>query len=990
MTLLEIQSLAQSLKAAGMDSAVIKNAIANTLNASGTSWDDTVDVPKFGDDGVTVVDNTPTKISDVVNKLLSSDTQTDPNENWEQAKAEAAPKVKSKEAQDRLEADRIAAVPENEAQAAEERERINDNSPITAGVAQSGLGALFADLDKAKAKGLIQWVKNNVNLLTGNKNDEANRAAALNKLNILSKAKENGKSFTDALKDMFTPQELADLAKERKGKGTKELFNSLKTTYEADEFGENARKLAALTSKTRRAQNSVARNEERLADALQNPEDTNASATHKKWLRGENGGTAFDKATSDGTELSASLKAMMNNAVNMLEQGHGDILNKATNIATKAQYTTDDWLKYFSEHPEARFKNTANANTVNKKVLLLSQFDNDNPGGKKIVLAREADVENFLDALRQADKAPKIETDYTNLRTKATDDTDDVSRNKKILERYNQMFTTGDSRYVFQDQSVDKLIDRDDNGFVTETDRDKKRKSGYKIDDNYFRHLANIFKTAKPEELMEWYRGNGLSDGNSVASHLASLKTLGEDSTNKATQLGKDVIDLMYGIGGKDPAMDQGINLDSDLYDESTLRSLANKIRKLHDSNPDASIADIVKGGNVGDVFGKIHEGYGKDVLPLVRAFLKLDKYDKTKDDNLIDLGELRGDLDTNIQAVKNAIAAGDFSTIGKDMTPEYAQEVLDKLNTARQFLSTNKERNEMISDQVGRPSLDSLKSLADEDPEYFEKVSNDLMDAALELRAAKKSNADFDIINMLRDRVSELRSTQDYLKNTKVDLEAQAKESGKSYQEVLNDYLHPDWLEDDDERTIDKLLAKYDMMDNLKSLAGGNNINNKNVKYSTVAEVLDKLAGINPKLDNWKEKLQNYTAPLPKSQLLASQQASKDVLGLTPEEWSAWTNNNELFKSDTEQKRRNTARVGYKSKAGAYGADTDATKLAEDLQNADYTDNPEQKQAAFDKVAMENEKSAKPYTKHIEAKDRMDNAKSTLESVIDTLVGRL
>ena len=842
---------------------------------------------------------------------------------------------------------------------------------INPDISEGGKNALYADLDKAKDAGFIKQVDNNINRLAGKDNDTefANKV-----IQELVTSKNANKDFSHSL-SQDTLKELATRfpnTKTKEGKtvnNIKPILDGLKETYDHETFGLLKAKLNMLHSKGNTAENRLAREVERVKEA-ENPDIGSREAAARSVKPGSiakrEGVTAFDKAFAGGTEADAAKKALAQD-VNAYDEAFSNDPELAKQVrqsvteAEKPTYSVDQWLKYFEEHPGVRFHNQANVRTVNNGVLNLTAINKDADGKesmKAMPLIKEADVTNFLQALQQLKVKPEIKTEFTNLNTKNTDTTEDSSRNQKYVERFNEMFKTGDKFGVYADPTLKKKITRDENGFVTEYDRDPKKASGSNLRNaDYFNQLAGIMRDPK----------------NSVPN-LVELITAqhGKDAATKAKNLYNDITELNSVFG---PV------LTGDNIDPTTLRSFAGKFNRLRNDNPNMSLTDIFNKGDVSDVFGvKIHPKFtGNDKfsrLDLLKTALKLAKYKKDAAKEGIDFDALRSDLDDNIKAYKNSVTNNDFSSLPEGVDAGIANEVLDTLNTVRSYVDTPAEREAKLRGMfVNAPDKDSLKSLADEAPEEYEKAVADYKNAMNEYALAKENNADFDVINMLRKDVEEKRSKADYLKNTKVDILKRAEELGKPYQEVLNDYLNPDWDEDDMDLNIQKMLAEYDLMDELKASAGGN-IHNSNVKATAIANALDKLSGVDPRFEKWRDKLNNWSRPVAVSQLMSSP-TTAGMIGVTPAEWSAYSTNKGFFDSDTEQKRRNTTLTGQrKSAKGIAGADTLAlNKFAQQLQDMDYTDDTAGKQRLHDELHAENDKLKDPYTRDKDIEARLANA---------------
>ena len=981
MKLAELESIIAGLKAGGLDAEAIKRTLANILDTQKVSWKDKIDVPKFGDDGTTVVEMLPMTIKDIVDSRVSDSKDIDPNESWEEAKSEAAPKIKSKEMTDKLETERKAAIPENQKRSAEEQARVTEGykNEVHPDISEGGKDALYADLDKAKDARFIKKVENNINLLAGKDNDVdfANKVLA-----ELLKSKNADKDFSHSLGQ----DTLVELAKRFPNTKTKEgktvnnikpILDSLKETYDHDTFGLLKAKLNMVHSQGNTAANRLAREVERVNEANDvetGSREAAARSVKPGSIMRREGVTALDKAFAGGTEADAAKKALAQDVNAYDEAFSGDpelakAVRQSVAEAQAAKHSVDDWFKYFDEHPDVRFHNQANARTVNNTGLGLTAIYKDASGKEvmeKLPLFGD-DVLNFRDALDQykqrTGNRPEVKTEFTNLNTKNTDATEDAPRIHKWVDRFDRFFdsASGDMSAfstVFGDSSVSKNYTRDENGFVTEYDKDPKKASGSNIRNaDYFSQLAGIMKDPK-----------------NMVPNLVDLVTAqhGKDAAAKAQNLYNDVTELNSVFG---PV------LTADNIDPSTLRSFAGKFNRLRRANPNMSLTDIFNKGDVSDVFGiKVHpkftdnDKFGR--LDLLKAAIKLAKYKKDAAKDGIDFDALRSDLDDNIKAYKNGVTSGDFSSLPEGVDADIANEVLDTLGTVRSYVDTPAEREAKLRGMfVDAPNKDSLKSLADEAPEEYERAVADYKDAMNEYALAKEQGSDFDVLNMLRKDAEEKRSKADYLKNTKVDVLKRSEELGKPYQEVLDDYLHPDWNEDDMELNIKKMLAEYDLMDELKASAGGN-LHNSNVKATAIANALDKLSAVDPRFEKWRDRLDNWSRPVAASQLMASP-STAETIGISPAEWSAYNTNKGFFDSDTEQRRRNTTLTGQrKSAKGIAGADTVAlNKFAQQLQDMDYINDTAGKQKLYDDLQTENDKLKDPYTRNVDVEERLANA---------------
>lgn len=957
----KLLALVNKYKVLGKSPDEIRDLLDAYFEIEGVDKTSSIDVPTWDSTGTTKTGSDQVALNKVIDGLVGKEDTLE-----EKAKKEEAVN-KSNAAKEEEHKRRMEALPENQKQSEEEQARITEGykDEVHPDISEGGKDALYADLDKAKDAGFIKQVDNNINRLAGKDNDVDFANGVIDEL---LRSKNAGRGFTSSL----STKTLQELAKRFSNtKDIKAVLDGLKETYDHESFGRLKSSLNMINSKGNSAKSRLAREIERVKETNgteKGAQEATARSVKPGSVAKREGVTEFDKAFAGGTEADAAKKALAQD-VNAYDEAFSKDPELAKQVrqsvsdAQKAKYSVDDWLKYFEEHPDVRFHNQANMRTVNNGVLNLTAINKDADGKESMEafpLVRESDVTNFLQALQQTKVKPEIKTEFTNLNTKNTDATEDSSRNQKWVERFNRMFKTGDKFGVYADPRLSKKTVRDENGFVTEYDRDPKKASGPSLRNaDYFNQLAGIMKDPK-----------------SMVPNLVGLITAqhGKDAAAKAQNLYNDVNELNSVFG---PV------ITPENVDPSTLRSFAGKFNRLRKNNPNMSLTDILNNGDVSDVFGvKIHPKFvGNDKFgrtDLLKAALKLAKYKKQAAKEGIDFDALRSDLDDNISAYKNSVDNNDFSNLPEGVDADLAKEALDTLNTIRSYVDTPAEREAKLRGQlVNTPDKNDLKSLADEAPEEFERAEAEYKNAMNEYALAKQNkDTDFDVLNMLRKDVEETRSKMEYLKNTKVDIFKRAEELGKPYQEVLDDYLHPDWDEDDMELNIQKMLNEYDLMDELKASAGGN-IHNSNVKANAIAEALDKLSAVDPRFEKWRDTLNNWSRPVAASQLMSSADTAKQYLDMTPAEWSAYNTNKGFFDSDVEQKRRNTTLTGQrKSAKGIAGADTVALdKLAQDLQRMDYTDDAAGKKALYDKLQAENARAADPYTRDKDIDERLANA---------------
>ena len=978
----KLLALVNKYKVLGKSPNEIRDLLDAYFEIEGIDKASSIDVPTWDSTGTTKTGSNQVALNKVIDDLVGKEDTPE-----EKAKKEEAINKSNaiKEAQHK---ERMAALPENQKQSEAEQARITEGykDEVNPDISEGGKDALYADLDKAKDAGFIKMVDNNINRLAGKNNDVdfANKV-----IDELLRSKNQGKKFTSSL-STNTLQELAKRfpnTKTKEGKtinNVKPVLDGLKETYDHESFGRLKSSLNMINSKGNSAKSRLAREIERVNETTgteKGAQEATARSVKPGSLAKREGITAFDKAFAGGTEADAAKKALVQD-VNAYDEAFSkdpDLVEKSKQYVSDAQkptYSVEDWLKYFEEHPGVRFHNQANVRTVNNGVLNLTAINKDANGKESMEamhLIKEADVTNFLQALQQSKIKPEIKTEFTNLNTKNTDATEDSSRNQKYVERFNRMFKTGDKFGVYADPKLSKKTVRDENGFVTEYDRDPKKASGPSLRGaDYFNQLAGILRGKDNLEDID-------------ASELYNLVRAqhGDTAAKKAKDLYYDVSELNNTFG---PI------LSKDTIDPSTLRSFAGKFNRLRKLNPNMSLTDIFNKGDVSDVFGvKVHPKFGTGIdiedknkgtittlsrPALLRAALKLAQYKKNAAKEGLPFDKLRAFLDEQIPRYNNVVDHPEALPDGMGL--EHAKDVLERIRGDRDFINTPAEREAKLRGQlVGTPDAGNLKSLADEAPEEFERAEAEYKNAMNEYALAKQNkDTDFDVLNMLRKDVEETRSKMEYLKNTKVDILKRAEELGKPYQEVLDDYLHPDWDEDDMELNIQKMLNEYDLMDTMKEALGGNPHNN-NVIANRIGEDFDVAATKDPSFKDWRDKVRSWARPVAASQLMSSADTAKQYLGITPEEWSAYNTNKGFFDSDVEQKRRNTTLTGQrKSAKGIAGADTVAlNKLAKDLQYMDYTGDTAGKKALYDRLQAENARATDPYTRDKDIDERLANA---------------
>ena len=499
--------------------------------------------------------------------------------------------------------------------------------------------------------------------------------------------------------------------------------------------------------------------------------------------------------------------------------------------------------------------------------------------------------------------------------------------------------------------------------------------------------IQDIFKRATWPEDKVIHRGTFVNEFNPVYDEDQYIRNnFGEESADKARRLYKDIMD-MQGTLSPDTAFDKG------MFTPGVLKMLGNRFKRLRENNPSMPfIKDILTSGDIGDVLGKVHPK--ADRLKVILGNLLTRDY-INKNQEPIDWKGFGSAVDSNINKLQQAIESNDFKDLGDGMDKAAAEEILGYLNEAKDFTLTHSD----IANQAkgtDKHSVSELKSLAEANPEELAKaeeaVSNALETLAQHEQLARKENfgKSYYDTTIAEDKkaLEEAKSKVAYLKNTKIDIAGKAAETGKSYQEVMNDYLHPDWEEDD----IDSIIAKYDLTDALKKRYGDNILGNNSQKSDHIADLLDKFADVYPSLglSGWRDSLANWTKPLTPTELYgpnSSYKLAKEAIPrLTPELWSAMVNNKELFSTDLADKRRNTTYKGMsKTQAGAaHIMEKVKDDLAKEIQNADYTGDKSGLSRKVEQAKDKLESTGNPYTKKDDIVEKTKDAVSLLKNIME------
>lgn len=881
------------------------------------------------------------------------------------------------------------------------------NSPITTNGADDGWS-------KEKLLEYTKELKNVFNLLATDDEKQGDRTDTYpsDLLKRMSKAASKGLSFSEALPPADRT-EISDRVGKDKDK-LKDILRKLNDVYKSDDFHQYKIQMDMITGKERRAESEANRAVNRIIENVDldktaetgkltaNEEGSKADYnTSVRRLNNKGGASELERATAGGNKLSAAIRNAANKYALLAERGLGEQVTKMLRSARDATKTPEEWAAILST-PGVRFKNYVIPASIHNGIMSMSMFTDDNPNGTVLQL-NPADRKNFLEALQGIKGRPPIETIYTNPRNKSIDVGEEASSNmaKKIKDRFDSMFATGDEAYVYADPSIKKFVDTMvlDNGtvFKTERERDKKEPKGASVrnNDNYYNHLANIIKNGSDSQLDEYLNDKPLTaskvskDPDNIPDEFNPVydedqyirNNFGEESADKARKLYKDIMD-MQGTLSPDAAFDKG------MYTPGVLKMLGNKFKKLRENNPSMPfIKDILSSGDIGDILGKVHPK--ADRLKVILGNLLTRDY-INKNQEPIDWNSFGKAVDSNINKLQQAIESGEFGDLGEDMDKAAAEEILGYLNEAKDFTLTHKDIEGQAKDTEKR-SISGLQSLADMDPEALaeaERAVSIALDNLKEAEADNKESGDAEAVAYARKQLDEAKSKVNYLRDTKVDIAARAKETGKSYQEVLKDYIHPDWEEDD----IDSIIAKYDLTDALKKRYGDNILGNNSQKSDHIADLLDKFADVYPSLglSGWRDRLANWTKPLTPTELYgpnSSYKLAKEAIpNLTPELWSAMVNNKELFSTDLADKRRNTTYKGMsKTQAGAaHTMEEVKDNLAKEIQNADYTGDKAGLSRKVEQAKDKLESTGNPYTKKDDIVEKTKDAANLLKNIME------
>ena len=384
----ELQALVSSLKVSNMDPAIIKNVVANVLDAKGLSWDKTIDT----------VDGGTSKISDVVNEMLQSGGAESPSENWDQAKAKGGAKLKSDEEQARLEEERKQRV---EQAAAEKEVHDTRQKDQRAFVNKQGL-------DKIKDKAWRAYVKQNMEgenytpTLEGFKsfNDEVNpdktdteavlarqpddKVEVKNLENILKdspepgyaqslrdmiiRGKEAGKSYNEIIWNDLGEKGMAKLYRMTDGDRDKvdDVMTYLSQIYDNKTADINSNIQEKLSLKEKRANTAGARALDAFDKAVSSKESVDELPSEDPKTKSYfTSGERFNKGPKTQLQrvLSGDKDQKRNQAIKnaiqnpkaveaLLQDGRlNDILDSA-----RSKFSPEFWLKYFKDNPKLSFR----------------------------------------------------------------------------------------------------------------------------------------------------------------------------------------------------------------------------------------------------------------------------------------------------------------------------------------------------------------------------------------------------------------------------------------------------------------------------------------------------------------------------------------------------------------------------------------------------------------------------------------------------------
>ena len=1053
----ELQALVGSLKATNVtDPTIIKNIVANVLDAKGLQWDKTIDT----------IDGEVSKISDVVNSLIQSDGSEDPNENWDQAKAKGELKLKSEEEQDRLHKERLQrieqAAAEKEVHDARQKEQHNfvnkqslnkiKDKAWRAYVEQNMRGENYAPTleglksfndeinpDKSDEAAILArqpqdkiMVKNLENLLGDNAYAETLR-------NIVADGKTKGKTFNEILLKDIGQKHLANIAEHTNNDTDKssEILKYLGSIYDNTKTDKKDDIKQALDRKETRALKAGKRAEDKLKDAMANLESpgdlsetpSRGSSSAAKFMRGNNK-TAYNRLLSGDSNQEA--RQALKNAVQnpkavetLLQNGRlNRVLNK---FGSKVNRSPEYWLNYFEDNPYLSFRIVPSKKMRDDATLnFVGEREGHGNGGKEdpFNLLTGDEIDNFLtaynrvsrlndlkrEAMKKFNKSFKSvnnDDNFAPINTPAfnfvSDSGVDAQEDAEFRARFKKMLQTGDKRWMYQDPSRDTVTVWDpETGLFTEEKisdaikSEKGHKTGYTIDDSYYKRLLNALNSdfSTLQEALDYTSGSP-GEGNSFnAMESAIRNNLGNGAVDKAKNLFKDIMSFAGVLSDKDMSKLDGKSILKNVLpfggalSTTTLRQLQNKFNTLRDKNPGKQLPELLKGGDW--LYDTLANGLGYDIdegldprwyKDFVSGQAKINNWRKKREDsikNMIDSDKLKSWLKYNLDELKKSAGSGDYSRFGKDLDDTDIQVLTGRFNDALMRLYNNDDKEKAVEDMsgYGTTPLPTLAELYSDKYNNLKEEYVNAKDALAKLIEANEGKADTPKIANIREYIDEISSELARMKHEKVPIRELAdSDFDGNYAAAEQSYLQSE-EEDDLDKWYNTILNKVALTNKMHNLS-----KEEPDKYASILGILNNIAESYPTsfpgMSDWINTLSDYKDPGKLNDILKSQKASAEMLGLTPEEFSALENNRSAKNSKRQSASLRHRLVGQRKARGSMGSDAynRADQVADIIQKAENTGNIDK---LLDVVGREDSAGL------AEAKQEFADSSATLKALLD------
>lgn len=658
------------------------------------------------------------------------------------------------------------------------------------------------------------------------------------------------------------------------------------------------------------AEKRAARAEENLDKALSAAEEGSdkdkATASSKSFANRQNKTDLYRMTSGDkNQEVKQALRNATQNVDTVANMMKNNRLNSLLDAAKQGDYSKESWEELLKAHPNLSLRFNPQRKMLDDSTLrFVASYNDENPveGAEKekaFSLLTSNDIKNFLSALA----GKHVPRNYV------TDTGVDDSAGREVKDRIEQAISHADP--AFLNTSRKRMYDWDPatGSFVETADFAKKNNkdlSQIDVDDSYIDHVVNALKLNKDGALSRFISGEDLNDTNPIVPEYQIVKNrLGNTGgAEKFKKLLSDIADFNSFTTGD-------VDKSTFDYDPFTVRMLRNKFKKLRDDNKlpaDASLKDLFEYGDAisllplldvlpdslitvdasksPDAYREVLEKtLGKTVAPeldpkdykdLLTGTLKMNKYrnSRAKDiKGLLDPSSVKQMLKYNIDEYRNMLDSNDFTRI-PGMDAAKARDVLGTLLDARDLLLTPTETEEMLgSGTLDREEPLSLRDrLSDEDKEKFDQLTakkNDIAEElALHLKANEGKAGDDDETKLLRDDLAKVRHEI------------------ASLDKSLDDASTDDYF--------NELYRKANFDAHLKEL-----MNKYPTKMKGALTILSKLGETYPDqfpdIQQYLDNIDEDKKPLTDNEIINSQKAAMDVLGMTPAEWAAVVNNKNI-----------------------------------------------------------------------------------------------